>query len=334
MHTVQTGNLYTDIYAAAALELGYEVDVILSSRPLIVIKHLDKELKVYWNYLAMNSVVDYKLAENKSVTYDLLSISKQKIRIPKHSKFVFKDFDTIKNMAASIHKYSVGLNNCVIKPLKGSCGKGVFIKPKSLDDIVLSLESIQSLSIGSAVIVEEFFEGADYRLITYRGELIDIVERTPANVVGDGIQTISALIEQKNKYREDLGMKPIKVDSSVLDILNSQGLELASIPEKGQRIMLRMVCNLAQGGDVSVVDMSHLPLWVYDLCRNIFTVTGITFLGIDLMAQNLFATDDQAGYIVNEINSSPMPDVNYFARTKMENRLDPAKNLLQAYFSH
>src|SRR4051794_5937621 len=83
--------------------------------------------------------------------------------------------------------------------------------------------------------------------------------RVPAQVVGDGAQTVGNLIELANRDpRRGTGhgrpMSTIEIDAILTSCLKKQELDLESVPEAGRVVLLRDNANLSTGG--SAIDVT------------------------------------------------------------------------------
>ena len=84
----------------------------------------------------------------------------------------------------------------VVKPLNANHGRGISIRLTDEDQVKVAFAEAQQHSSG--VIVESFIEGLDHRMLVVNGELIAVSKRVPGHVVGDGVKTIEALVEEVN----------------------------------------------------------------------------------------------------------------------------------------
>ena len=106
----------------------------------------------------------------------------------------------------------------VVKPLDGALGRGVHMNIRKKKELVEAVNAC--LSKSSTVFVEKMFVGIEYRILATRSKVLGVTKRVPANVVGDGKNTISKLITIKNKdpRRTDSlesSLRTIKVDKHV-----------------------------------------------------------------------------------------------------------------------
>src|SRR5690625_4925156 len=117
----------------------------------------------------------------------------------------------------------------VVKPVFGSLGKGVFTNIQSDEELLKNIEYLRDNYEYDEIIVEQFINGEEYRVYVVGDKVAAATNRVPANVLGDGTSTIEELIEKKNEIRKEnpyLATKLIKIDDSLLQFIESQGLTL------------------------------------------------------------------------------------------------------------
>lgn len=139
----------------------------------------------------------------------------------------------------------------VTKPLDGNHGRGVSIGLKDAEQVRWGFE--QAAKHGRRIVVEQHFEGRDYRILVVNGEIVAAAERMPAHVVGDGEKTIAALIAETNRDpRRGIGhedvLTRIAVDDHVQEVLARANRTLESVPAAGEVVTLRATANLSTGG--------------------------------------------------------------------------------------
>src|SRR5699024_5613674 len=89
----------------------------------------------------------------------------------------------------------------VLKPSNASGGRGVIANIANETEFIEALEYVRDALGFSKVIVEQYIEGQDYRLYVIGNEVVGAFYRIPANIVGDGKNTIRSLFEMKRKER-------------------------------------------------------------------------------------------------------------------------------------
>lgn len=140
----------------------------------------------------------------------------------------------------------------VVKPLKGSMGKGVYTNINTIQELNDVLSELRSTLKDTELMIEKYYPGKEYRIYVVGDKVIGATNRVPANIDGDGIHSVEELIKIKNNERKKnpyLAPKPIKVDFEVRNLLKSAGYDLKSIPKKDEKVFLRDKSNLSSGGD-------------------------------------------------------------------------------------
>ena len=155
------------------------------------------------------------------------------------------------------------------------------------------------------VIVQELMHGFELRCTVIEGELVNVLARIPAYVIGDGSSTILQLIEEKNERRESdrfLRKRRIKPEEMNLQAkLKADGRSLDMVPDVGQSILLSSISNVGHGGETA-----NLTDLVSDEIKETATaavraIPGLTTGGVDVMAETL----DTSNPRVIEVNSFP-----------------------------
>ena len=195
----------------------------------------------------------------------------------------------------------------VTKPLDGNHGKGATIRIMNWNDAAEGLKAAQVYS--RAVIVEQFIEGFDFRLLVVNGKLVAAAKRTPAAVTGNGTSTIQHLIDEVNKDpRRGVGhekvLTAIKADKHTMAILKTKGLSLKSVLPAGETLYLKSTANISTGGTASdVTDQMH-PYNVL-LAERVAGIVGLDICGIDLMATDIAVPLNESRGAVIEVNAAP-----------------------------
>lgn len=174
----------------------------------------------------------------------------------------------------------------VLKPEKGSFGRGVMTGLEDWDELESAYAHLLSDLNSSHVLLEKHHKGDDYRLLVVGDRVVGAVHRVPANVTGDGENSISDLIARKNSERRKnpfLAGGLIKVDFEVRKCLADQNLSLDSVPSEGQYVTLRRVANASAGGDV--VDVTDkIPDQMKEAAvRAVHSVPRIVIAGVDIL---------------------------------------------------
>lgn len=194
----------------------------------------------------------------------------------------------------------------VVKPFNASQGRGVHVGIETYEDFLAAFASVAS-GFGD-VLVEELIPGVEHRALVVDNALIAATRRLPANVTGGGSLTVSDLIEEKNR-RRGLIHKKILVDATVESVLGESGLTLNSIPQEGQRVLLRKTSNLHTGGD-AIDATDELSGEEVQLIENAArAIPGLRVAGFDVLLPR--STHEGIPTIL-EVNPSPMISMHHF----------------------
>jgi len=195
----------------------------------------------------------------------------------------------------------------VLKPLDGNHGKGVSINVNTLEEALEGMAFAQKYS--RKVIVEKFVTGFDFRVLVIDNKIVAAAQRVPANVVGDGKQTVQQLIDETNRdprrgYGHENVLTEITVDRDTMDLLEKKKYTLETIPPDKEVVYLKSTANLSTGGtSIDVTDMMH-PENIF-LAERISRVIGLDVCGIDIMAKNLTQSLKENGGVILEVNAAP-----------------------------
>ena len=139
----------------------------------------------------------------------------------------------------------------VVKPLDGRQGKGVSLNLRTPEEVTAAFHIAREYS--SKVLVEELYEGKNYRVLIVDGKMVAASERVPCGVIGDGEHTVGELIdiENQNPMRGEGHEKPltkIKIDPIILSALRKEGWQMEDVSPEGARVSLCAGMNLSTGG--------------------------------------------------------------------------------------
>ncbi|HZV03232.1 MAG TPA: cyanophycin synthetase [Planctomycetota bacterium] len=240
------------------------------------------------------SSIAVDLACDKAVTKDLLR--RALIPVPRGSVV-----ETLEEAREALRALGgVG----VVKPLDGNQGKGISI---GVRDATLARAFELARDHGPDVIVEELYEGRDYRVLVVAGRVVAASERRPPCVTGDGETTLRELVrrENENPLRGEGHEKPltrIPLDEVTVECLARRGRSLDDVPDAGESVCLRQTANLSTGGtarDVTAEVHPHVRL----LCERAAAVVGLDVAGIDLVLPDIARPPTRGGVL--EVNASP-----------------------------
>lgn len=197
----------------------------------------------------------------------------------------------------------------VTKPLDGNHGRGVTIGIGNDEQLRFGFEQAEAEARGRSIIVEQYFEGRDHRILVVNGQVVAVAERVPAHVVGDGVHTVAELVEIVNRDpRRGDGhekvMTRIRIDALVREYLSRSGLDEASVPPRGAYVPLRATANLSTGG-TAIDRTNQIHPDNAEIARRAALVIGLDIAGIDFIAPDIATSVRETGGGVIEVNAAP-----------------------------
>ncbi|MEE8502376.1 MAG: acetate--CoA ligase family protein [Kiloniellales bacterium] len=196
----------------------------------------------------------------------------------------------------------------VVKPTNTYSGHGVSIR--MADAQAVSAAYKHAREHGDSVIVESFIEGDVYRLLVVGGELIAAAKRVPAQVIGDGAQTIEELVEELNRdprrgpedWRNPRSR--LEFDERVERILAEAGYTRETVPEKGETVRLRYLPLQTDGGtNIDMTDRVHPDNRV--MAVRATEAIGLVTSGIDFIIPDISRSYKDVGGAICEVNCAP-----------------------------
>jgi glutamate--cysteine ligase/glutathione synthase len=293
--------LSTQILIKEALNRKIEVLVLDRTENFIRLK---KGKKIEYIKQATRTSADTYISplimENKVLTKKVLA--EQGIRVPLGNIFS----NAKQAFAAFSDFYS---REIVIKPNSTNYGLGITIIGNNQSVKQYRKAITHAFSHDTSVIVEEFMAGREYRFLIIDNEVIAVLHRMAAHVIGDGIHSIKELIDEKNKsplrgagYKTPL--EKIKMGSHERSFLASQGKSFKSVPGKEELIFLRTNSNISTGGD-SIDYTDEMPVAYKRIAVKAAKAVGAKICGADIIINDLAEKPGRHNYGVIELNYNP-----------------------------
>ena len=291
--------LSTQILMKESIKRGITVNIVDRSENFISLKKGEKiEYVKQATKTSKDTYVSVLIMENKTVTKKVLA--EKGVKVPRG-----EEFNTIEDAKIKAHNY---INKpIVIKPKSTNFGIGINIFPEgaNLEDIIHAFEI--AFKNDNTVLIEEFIKGKEYRFLVINDEVVGILHRVPANVIGDGEKSITELVEVKNQdplrgkgYVTPL--EKIRLEENAELFLKQQGKNFDYIPKKDEIIYLRENSNISTGGD-SVDYTDDIPQKFKDIAVNAAKAAGAKICGVDMMLEDY--SDENTNYAIIELNFNP-----------------------------
>ncbi|WP_461198734.1 bifunctional glutamate--cysteine ligase GshA/glutathione synthetase GshB [Enterococcus sp. N249-2] len=298
----RTLELSTQILMFDAIQKGIKVTVLDETDQFLHLQAGDHiEYVKNANMTSKDQYIVPLIMANKTVTKKVLA--EHGFHVPSGAEFA--------TAAAAIDYYPhIAKSGFVVKPKTTNYGLGIsiFKEGASLADyqeaVAIAFAEDQS------ILVESFLAGTEYRFFVIDGRVDAILLRIPANVVGDGRQTIEALVKEKNldPLRGSHHRSPLEwIQLGNLEqlMLKEQGYTIGSVPPEGQIVYLRENSNISTGGDsIDVTDDFNEEYKA--IAAAAVAALGAAICGIDLIIPDKTKPADSEGaYGIIEANFNP-----------------------------
>lgn len=276
------------------------------SNELTVLSNGDRQVAFFQGMSDHTRSISRRATNNKEWTKSLLR--EAGINTPQGAMFAR---DAVK--AAWEFAQSLG-QPVVVKPLSGSGGAGVSTDISTLPHFEQAWDHARAAG-SSAIIVEQYCQGKDYRILTVGNTIAAAAERVPAHVVGDGKHTIDGLIAIKNRRRARNpydGSKPIKLTPMMLRNLAQLGMDGRTVLESGRYLQLHSVANIGSGGESTDLTETVHPDWAEVAVKVRRAVFDPLHVGFDLLAEDISRSPKDQRWVVIEVNANPDMGLHHF----------------------
>ncbi|HHW38756.1 MAG TPA: bifunctional glutamate--cysteine ligase GshA/glutathione synthetase GshB [Bacillales bacterium] len=293
--------LSTQLLLKAAIKRGIQFEILDREDNFILLKKGEHhEYVKQATKTSLDSYITFLIMENKIVTKKVLG--RHGVRVPKgnaynHLKEALNDFEVYQGKPI------------VIKPKSTNFGLGItiFTTDYSKDDYYRAFE--MAFEHDQTVLLEEFLTGKEYRFLVMGDEVVGVLHRVPANVAGDGIQTIEQLVTEKNK--DPLRSRGYKTPLEFIQLgeveemfLKNQKKNRTYIPTQGEIVYLRENSNISTGGD-SIDFTDEIPESYKKIAIRSAKAAGAVFCGVDMVIDNINEEAKSTNYGIIEINFNP-----------------------------
>jgi len=265
----------------------------LSTGSLVQLGYGARQRRIWTAETDQTSAIAESIASDKELTKSLLKSA----GVPVPYGRVVTDADDAVAAADDID------GNVVVKPIDANHGRGVFMDLR--DPALIRTAYDAAAKEGSGVIVEQFIPGHEHRLLVIGGKLVAAARGEAASVIGNGVQTISELVDSqinsdpRRGDDESCPLNPVLLDALTLTELSNQGYLPDQIPPDGTRVLVRRNDNLSE----DVTDVVHPSVAEHAIIAA--SVVGLDIAGIDLVTIDISRPlEAQAGAIV-EVNAGP-----------------------------
>lgn len=238
--------------------------------------------------------------ENKHVTKKILD--EAGVRIPKGVEYT--DAEQARGDFSIFEGKAI-----VIKPNQTNFGLGITILKESRDRTVFNRAVDIAFEHDKTILIEDFIEGKEFRIFVIGNEVVGILHRVPANVIGDGKLNIRELVQLKNQdplrgkgYRTPL--EKIQTGEAESMFLASQQKDFDYVPAVDETVFLRENSNISTGGD-SIDFTDDIPDSYKQIAVKAAQALNVQITGLDMIIKNYKEEATPDNYAIIELNFNP-----------------------------
>jgi GNAT-family acetyltransferase (TIGR03103 family) len=282
-------NPYALIIINEARRRGIGVKIIDAANNYFSLFYGSRSVVCRESLTELTTAIAMSRCADKSITHNLLK--EIDVHLPDQHVVCgdVSDFEFLKK-----HKH------IAVKPADGEQGQGISLLVRSPDELELAVKRAKKVS--SKVVLEEFVQGHDLRIVVIDFKVVAAAIRKPAEVMGDGEHTIKELIKKQSKRRElaTHGESSIPMDKETENCIHAAGYALNDILPQKKHLQVRKTANLHTGGTIhDVTDALNQRL--AEAAIEIAKTIDIPVVGIDFMV----ASPKSEEYVFIEANERP-----------------------------
>lgn len=268
-------NPYAGIIVAEARRRGIAVDIIDGDSGLFTLTYGGRSVRCRESLSELTSAVAMSICDDKRLTHRV--VAEAAVEVPEQIETT-GDREAI---SAFLGRHGAA----VVKPARGEQGRGISVGLTTVDEVATAIERAREVS--DTVLLEQFFEGDDLRLVVIDFKVVAAAIRRPACIVGNGTSTVRELIGVQSRRRAAAtgGESKIPIDGETERCLAREGLDLDSVPDSGREVIVRKTANLHTGGTIEDVTGIVHPRLIEVAIRAARAI-DIPVTGIDLMVKD------------------------------------------------
>ncbi len=243
-------NPYARILIDEARRRGIAVEVLDAEAAYFRLSYGGRAIVCRESLSELTTAIALSRCDDKAVTSRILR--RAGLRVPAQVQAGTQEQDR-----AFLHEH----RRLVVKPSRGEQGAGISVDVRTEDELQAAIERARAQ--GADVLLEEFVEGLDLRIVVIDYRVVAAAIRRPPRIVGTGRHTIARLIEKQSRRRAAAtgGESRIPLDGETRRVVEAAGHTLEDVLPEGEELVVRKTANLHTGGSIhDVTDRLHPAL--------------------------------------------------------------------------
>ncbi|MGJ3230483.1 MAG: N-acetylglutaminylglutamine synthetase [Oceanicaulis sp.] len=268
-------NPYARIIVDEARRRGIGVEVLDAEGGFFKLTHGGRSITCRESLSELSNAVAVSRCDDKAVTRRLMV----KAGVPVPAQMTL---DPAGEDLSEAERFMADHGAVVVKPARGEQGRGVTVGVDTPADLRRAFEAARGE--GGVVLLEEFVEGDDLRVLVINNEVVAAALRKPPEITGDGRRSVRRLVESLSRRRAAAtsGESRVPLDAETERCIRAEGHDWDSVLEPGETIRVRRTANLHTGGalhDVTARLHPDIARSALDAVRAVeIPVAGIDFI--------------------------------------------------------
>lgn len=282
-------NPYARIIVREAQRRGIAVDVLDAEAGYFELSLGGRNIICRESLSELTTAIAMSRCDDKAVTHRVLA--RAKLRVP--AQIAVRD-------AAQAEGFLEQVGAVVVKPARGEQGVGISVDVRDTDALHKAIANAQRFC--DVVLLEEYVQGVDLRVIVIDGKVVAAATRRPPRIQGTGQARIRDLIEKQSRRRQAAtdGESSIPIDSETERCVAEAGYRLDDVLPYGQYLTVRKTANLHTGGTIhDVTDRLHPTL--IRAAKEAAAALDIPVTGLDFIVPD----PSSENYVIIEANERP-----------------------------
>jgi GNAT-family acetyltransferase (TIGR03103 family) len=282
-------NPYSKIIIREAQRRGISVEVLDAEAGFFELSFGGRTIACRESLSELTTSIAMSRCDDKAVTHRILR--RAKLRMPGQ---------LVCTSEAQAERFLEEFGAIVVKPARGEQGAGISVDVRDMDALRAAIDEAHKFC--DTVLLEEFVQGADLRIIVINDEVVAAATRRPPRIQGTGQATVRELIEKQSRRRQaaTAGESSIPIDRETERCVQEAGYGLDQVLPYGEYLTVRKTANLHTGGTIHDVTAKLHPTLAQAAIRAAAAI-DIPVTGLD------FIVPDPAGeqYAIIEANERP-----------------------------
>jgi D-alanine-D-alanine ligase-like ATP-grasp enzyme len=263
-------SIYTTTLTHEAEKRGIAIHVLDRNLPIFTLSHENRSLRCYNGLTDDVGAATFHLANDKGAANRFLRTH----GFPVPAQRLYSTYpDAVDFLSAH--------DLIVVKPVSAWGAHGISTHIATPKELRAALSFARRYS--GDILLEQCVKGVDWRLIYVDYRFVNAIQRDPAAITGDGVQTVKQLIREKNARARRIDPSNIvPVNGETLRCIESFGAAYMTILEKGARLQVRRTSNYHTGGSIEIVT-EQIPAGLIKIGEQVARLFGISSVAIDFL---------------------------------------------------